>query len=245
MKRRSPAPAQIAARLAPVVALFAGALLVDAAQADEPRTAGVSGLFDQRYCEIITVRRHLLSLHFTVYNTVGLNDCPASQWNAIDADRLATELDVSRVIKNGPRFWMLDGIVGMGESVAAHPVTLGGIEMTQRATIERSLLSAGLENDDYAPLEIKRDTVFVFKAGKPVFELTDPDGNVYMMQSFSQIVDAGLTLDSLATLGSRLKLPKGWRYSTRVLDSDYRLQADGVAYVIHDELKNTYQRRPR
>lgn len=221
------------------------ALLAGAAVADEPRSAGVSGLFDKRYCEIVTVRRHLLSLHFTVYNTVGLNDCPETQWNAIDADRLATELDVTKVIKNGPRFWTLDGIVGMGESVAARPVTLGGMAMTQRATIERSVLSAGLVEDDYSPLEIRRDTVFVFKAGKPVFELTDPDGNVYMMQSFAQIVDPRLTVDSLATLGSRLKLPKGWRYSTRMLDADYGLEADGVAYVVHDELKNTYQRRPR
>lgn len=114
--------------------------------------------------------------------------------------------------------------------------------MTQRATLERKLLG-GMEEQTYVPQEVDRDTVFVFAAGKPVFELTDPDGNVYMMQSYAQIVDPSLTLADLPGLGTRLSLPEGWSFSTRTLDAGYRLEADGVAYVVRDELQNTYQRR--
>jgi hypothetical protein len=63
-----------------------------------------------------------------------------------------------------------------------------------------------------------------------------------MMQSYAQIVDPGLTLAALEHLGSRLKLPAGWHYRTRKLDADVELKADGLAYVINDDLYNSYQR---
>ena len=55
--------------------------------------------------------------------------------------------------------------------------------------------------------------------------------------------DPSQTLADLAGLGSRLSLPKGWTFSTRTLDADYLLEANGVAVVVRDELQNTYQRR--
>lgn len=212
------------------------------AAAEDATPTGASGIFDDRYCEILTAQRRALKLEVTVYNTIGLNDCPQAAWDAIDADALARTLGVTAVIKNGPRHWTIDGIVGRGSSVANTPTAFGDLQMTQRATLERKLLG-GMKEQNYVPQEVDRDTVFVFGAGKPVFELTDPDGNVYMMQSYAQIVDSSLTLADLAGLGSRLSLPKGWSFSTRTLDAEYRLEADGVAYVVRDELQNTYQRR--
>ena len=225
------------------VALLAGLVFAPAiANANDVSTGGTSGIFDDRYCEILTVERQMLALRVTVYNTIGLNDCPQEGWDAIDAAALAKTLNVTAVIKNGPRHWTIDGIVGRGSSIAGTPTTFSTLEMTQRATLERKLLG-GLNEDNYAPQEVARDTAFIFAAGKPVFELTDPAGNVYMMQSCAQIVDPSLTLSDLADLGSRLTLPQGWAFSTRLLDADYRLEADGVAVVVRDELQNTYQRR--
>lgn len=222
----------------PLVALLAAGT----AAAQDATPGGASGIFDDRYCEILTVERRALKLHVTVYNTIGLNDCPAAAWDAIDADALARTLGVTAVIKNGPRHWTIDGIVGRGSSTANAPTAFGDVPMTQRATLERKLLG-GMEDQNYTPQEVERDTMFVFAAGKPVFELTDPDGNVYMMQSYAQIVDPTLTLADLAGLGNRLALPADWSFSTRTLDAEYRLEADGVAYVVRDELQNTYQRR--
>lgn len=224
-------------------ALLVGLLAAPAAaQANEVSAGGAQGIFDDRYCEILTAERQMLSIKVTVYNTIGLNDCPAEAWTALDADALKRTLGVTAVIKNGPRHWTIDGIEGRGQSVASAPTAFGGIEMTQRATFERKLLG-GMTEQSYAPQEIDRDTVFVFAAGKPVFELTDPQGQVYMMQSYAQIVDPQLSLADLPELGQRLALPKGWHYSTRILDADYRLEAKGVAVVVRDELQNTYQRR--
>lgn len=217
--------------------MFAGAVA-----AQEASPGGARGLFDARYCEILTAQRRMLKVEVTVYNTIGLSDCPQVAWDAIDAAALASDLGVTAVVKNGPRYWTIDGIVGRGSSVASTPTSFGELAMTQRATFERQILG-GMDEQAYVPQEIARDTIFIFAAGKPVFELTDPEGQVYMMQSYAQIVDPALTLADLADLGNRLALPKGWSFSTRTLDAEFRLEANGVATVVRDELQNTYQRR--
>jgi len=62
------------------------------------------------------------------------------------------------------------------------------------------------------------------------------------MQSYSQIVDPNLTIDSLERLDEQLELPEGWRYEARRLTNDSVLKADGLAYVINDNLLNSYQK---
>jgi len=85
--------------------------------------------------------------------------------------------------------------------------------------------------------------VYTYDAGKPVYELTSPEGDVYIMQSYAQIADPDLTMDDLPTLGSRLALPDGWTYTTRMLTEPFELVTTGLAYVLQDELYNSYQRR--
>ncbi len=77
-----------------------------------------------------------------------------------------------------------------------------------------------------------------------MYELISPKGRVYVMQSYSQIVDPTLVYADLIELGSRLKPPRGWHYRSRILDADLVAQSTGMAHVIQDELQNTYQRLP-
>jgi hypothetical protein len=62
------------------------------------------------------------------------------------------------------------------------------------------------------------------------------------MQSYSRIVDPTLTINQLATLGSRLDLPSGWVYVVETPTSEIVLRSGGVAHVTQDSLQNTYQR---
>jgi hypothetical protein len=78
-------------------------------------------------------------------------------------------------------------------------------------------------------------------AGSQVYELVSPDGDIYRMQSYSHEVDPTLTIDDLETLGDRLDLPEGWSFQTRILEEDSFLTADGIAYLVSDELNNAYQ----
>ena len=235
--------ARAVAAAALIVASSFGALLV--ASAATPAAAQApkvpKDLRNVRYCEVLTLVRHRLTFEVSVYNTLGQNFCPPKEWRALDAKKLAKKLKVTRVKLNGPRYWTLDSIEAAGATKSGETETFGGIAMTKRATINLKLWQATLGG--YKVSAVKRDTVFNYKAGRPVYELTSPKGDVYMMQSYSQIVDPNLTIDDLAALGKRLKLPKGWTYRTRTLDADYALKAAGTAYVVQDDLYNSYQRR--
>jgi hypothetical protein len=63
------------------------------------------------------------------------------------------------------------------------------------------------------------------------------------MQSYSQIINPTLSMKDLPILDQQLKLPTGWSYKSRVLDQDLSLVANGIAYVLQDNLMNSYQRK--
>jgi hypothetical protein len=78
----------------------------------EPVIAGdtVEGTRDARYCELIPVVREGLHLTATVYNTLGLNDCPPAVWDAITEEAMKQRFDALTVLLNGPRHFLMDSI---------------------------------------------------------------------------------------------------------------------------------------
>ena len=63
---------------------------------------------DRRYCELFVVKREGVRLSADVYNTLGLNDCPQAAWDAIDTAKVASQFGAFRVIRNGPRHFIMD-----------------------------------------------------------------------------------------------------------------------------------------
>lgn len=195
-----------------------------------------------RYCEIVPTYRSGLNISVEVYVTSGHNECPVDVWDAIDVNAIAEEYGAFSVKKNGPRYWVINeahahGITGQGRTVE-----FDGMEMRKAAEIKTSFLDVIGRGDSYFESEVQRTTTFVYYADTMVYELTSPEGEAYRMQSFSQIVDPILTLDDLRNLGDRLALPDGWQFEARVLTEESRLDTDGLATVIQDELENTYQK---
>ncbi|MDP1806253.1 MAG: hypothetical protein Q8K72_13860, partial [Acidimicrobiales bacterium] len=91
-----------------------------------------------------------------------------------------------------------------------------------------------------------RDTEFRFDADREVYELTAPDGSIYVMQSYSLEVDPDLHVGALSAVGDRLTLPEGWTFTSRVLTEALVVEdIDGIATVVQDDLKNSYQLRLR
>ena len=119
--------------------------------------------------------------------------------------------------------------------------TFGGLDMRLVAILS---LAGGMasENAPYAVREVQRNTLWRFVAGRRIYELRDPEGGRYVMQSMSKIVDPQLQIADPATLDQRLDLPPGWQFSTRILEKDLELKAVGLAAVLVDNLTNTYQR---
>jgi hypothetical protein len=240
---RTLASALAAPALAAVLALAAPALAQDATPVAPPAAAAPTDLRGTRYCEIIPVYRDGLSFRLEVYNTLGRNDCPLDVWTAIDPKALAKELGADEVVMNGPRFWVMDRIIAGGATKDGATRSFDGLEATQRATLTLPFRDIVFGSRPYSVKTVNRETTYVYDAGKPVYEIIDDTGRVYVMQTFAEIVDKTLTMDDLAGLGARLKLPDGWRYATRTLDSEMRLTASGEAFLIQDDLQNSYQRR--
>ena len=213
-----------------------GAESADAAEgAVDPAGQDVRGA---RYCEVLLAYQEGTDLRIDVYNTFGLNDCPAEAWDSLDPAQIQEEHEASRVILNGPRRWIIDGFVN-SELLDPTPVSFGGIEM--RKAGELSLPLSEASSMPYVTRSITRNTTYVFDAGKSVYELMDPADQTFVMQSFS-LEQADLSEGDLAGLGEQLDLPAGWTFRARELSEEMRVTAvNGVATVVQDELENTYQ----
>jgi len=199
-------------------------------------TGPAADLFGKRYGEVLLVHLGASGPEATVYNTFPLNDCPHDLWSKLDAEAITRENDATAALLNGPRYWLMSSIEKAGANELEHK-TFGGLEMLRQATVALSSMNPA----PYIANQVDRRTVFVFDAGREIYELIDPDGRRWVMQTYSQTVDRNLSLGDLAGLAGRLHLPDGWRYEARVPTSPLRVDTTTRrAQVIQDDLANSY-----
>lgn len=191
---------------------------------------------DARYCEVFALHGAVPNARAVVWNTIGRNDCPAGRWAAMDPAALAEELGATTVLLNGPRHFLMD----RASAEVGEQRTIGGLGMTQVASIPLRR-ATDLDRVLYGDRTIARRNTWSWDRGRRVFELVAPGGDVYVMQSYAQIVDPDLTLADLGGLGARLDLPPGWRLRSRTLRKPLDLVARGAATILQDDLQNTYQ----
>ena len=207
------------------------------------------GVRGQRYTEMFLIGGNAITKDLTanVYNTSGLNggattgdSCPAALLDKVDVNELKDRYHVLAAFKNGPRLWTLDWIeVEMGKEL-----DFGGMKARWVNWLDMKGISTKPGAADYKNITVGRHTRFGFEKGKQVFVLDDPDGNPWVMKSMSLITHPEQKFDELGTLGSRLKLPPGWKFRAPVLEQDLILtpDKDGVAHITQDDFGNTYDR---
>jgi hypothetical protein len=207
-------------------------------------TAPVGPLRDVRYCEVIpTVSGGSVTTTY-VYNTLTFNFCPPQEWSALTEDEVNQEFGSQSAQLNGPRHWVIDALTATGgTTTSGETFTFGGIEMGLRATLSTPAGQPTVGNDFYTPNSVARDTIWTYDAGRAIYTLTAPNGDVYVMQSYSQIKDPTLTIRQLPDLGSRLTLPDGWTYGTQTLSEDLEMNSNGMATVVNDDYYNSYQKQ--
>jgi hypothetical protein len=205
----------------------------------DPQAAG-QDVHGKRYCEVLLVTLANGSGTGDVYNSFPMNACPQAQWSALDAGTIAKDNGVPLAVLNGPRYWLMDTIRNYGPPDTVQK-TFGGIEMTKRATVDIGPVATA--RVPYTAHDVNRSVVFTFRAGTTIYELTAADGTTYVMQTWSQQVDPKLDESGLAALGTRLALPAGWKYSSRVLDRPLAVDTRSEpAHVFMDELGNSYSK---
>jgi hypothetical protein len=216
--------------------LSAAVLLLHGQSATAP--AGLmekTNLRNVRYCEILVAKRQGLSATASVYNTLGLNDCPEVKWSALKADKLKNELQASMVILNGPRYFTMD------RNALANPgnvATFDGLEARLLGQLE---IKKRQDRTPYTEHTVDQNQ-YVYDRGKNVYELLAPGGRTYIMQSYSQEIDKNLNEEGLLTLQNRLQLPGKWDYRVRQLEKDLVVRnSGGKAHVVQDDLRDSYQ----
>jgi hypothetical protein len=197
-------------------------------------------LRDARYCEVLEMRGELPDAKVNVWNTIAFSDCPQAKFDRLDPATIAAQTGASLVVINGPRHFLMDSAVAR---IGSRVRVFGGMRMRKVATIPIAA-PADLIQGLYAERTINRVNTWTWERGRRVFELVDPEGTTYVMQSYSLMRDPELRLSDLPGVGDRLELPEGWRYRARRLREDLTLGAKGAATIIQDDLNNTYQRAP-
>lgn len=206
------------------------------------RAGDMNDLRGKRYGEVLLGKGGLVVPdEFDVYNTIGLNDCPEELWSKLDPEQIKKDTGAKAVKLNGPRYWTIDGLRN-SVLIDKTKTSFGGIEMRHAGTLKLSIRDVLSIGKPYVQHQVARKTIWLFLANKPVYQLIDPDGSVYFMQSYSiqkQKQDPG----SLENLGSKLSLKDGWKFRTLKLKKDFEVAAEnGVAFVVQDDFDNTYQK---
>jgi len=207
-------------------------------------------LMGTRYTEILLVFGDAVTKKFTagVYNTIGLNGAnpagggdssPAAILDKIDMKKVKEDNDALSSIKNGARLWTVDHI---GAKLGKERDFQG---LKARWVMWFPIPDAIREGKDlsYSIMTAHRDTSMSIDKGSRVYILDDPQGTSFVMKSASLIKDPNQKFEDLKDLGSRLKLPEGWKFRTLVLDQDLVFMTDnGSTNITQDEIGNTYDR---
>ena len=89
------------------------------------------------YNEILIVYRHFGEIKAGVYNDIGETLISEEAFAAIDTDAIKREYNAVAVMKNGPRFWVMDEITGYygGEErvLAGYRMNQPGVLIQERA----------------------------------------------------------------------------------------------------------------
>jgi hypothetical protein len=241
--------------LKPLVALFvAGLFLAGCATLPKDNAQLTEFKFDNlmgsRYTEILLVFGNAVTRNFTagVYNTIGLNGAnpagggdstPAALVDKLDLEKIKKDNGAMKAIKNGPRLWTVDHI---GAKFGTERDFEG---LKARWVMWFPIPDEIREGKDlsYKVMTALRDTSMSIDKGSRVYILDDPQGTTWVMKSASLIKDPNQKFEDLKDLGSRLKLPPGWKFRSPILEQDLIFMSDnGKAQITQDEIGNTYDR---
>lgn len=242
----------IVAAAVATVAILVYPRLVARAPTDDAPLADLKfeGLLGSRYTEILLVFGNALTHRYVagVYNSEGLNggnpggggdSSPAAVLDQIDMKKVKEDNGALSSVKNGPRLWTIDHV---GVKVGRERDFQGlGARWVMWFPIPEEI-RAGKELA-YVVMHAHRDTSMGINSGSRAYILDDADGNSWVMKSASLIKDPNQKFEDLKDLGSRLKLPTGWKFRSPVLERELVFTTDnGKTMITQDDLGNTYDR---
>lgn len=209
-----------------------------------PRTLVFDNTRDARFCELFFIKVKGDMNELQVYNPTGLNNmaetndsCPDSLINNVDLAGLKEHYKMDSIYYNKPRHWMCDRITlpvgAIRNTDGMDWYWMAASHMPAQTEMQPGFLT-------YKRVPVERKSEIVFRAGKPVYLLDDPEGKVWVMKTFRH--DYGQTIDNIKDLAGRYtSLPEGYRFRVEILEKDLVLKpTEGTATVMQDEFENTF-----
>jgi hypothetical protein len=175
------------------------------------------------------------------YNSTGTDICTPEKFARLDKEKIKAETGAKEVFLNPSRRWTFDQLDVFEDGIER---TFAGIKMTWMGVVPVEELEKGVTKGHYVPGYIFRNNQYTFKKGREIYILDAPNGEVFVMQSFSNFKQQKVTLANARNLGSLLTLPPGWKYRSVVLDRDLivnQKRTNGMAHVFQDDMLNAYQ----
>ena len=134
---------------------------------------------------------------------------------------------------------------GVPDSMDFVPEVPGNEYILIAKNLDGTIIEAG-SNGAIVLAQVMRDTLQRFSEGRRVHELTDPEGNIFVLIAYEvdpenvEIPDFQAA-DVLADFSG----PDGWDYSTRVLDEELLLDSPEIATVlaIRTDTNSTWEMR--
>jgi hypothetical protein len=150
------------------------------------------------------------------------------------------------ILQDWPRNWVYDSaseeiVPGTATYLELSvPNESGGPTIFGFAAFNTTISNTG---DPYVPSDVQRTATWTYDPGRLVYQLTDPNGDLYVMQSYARFIYPDLTIDDLqdvAYMSSIIGLPEGWTYSVAQLAQEWQNISQGNAYLLQDAAGNSY-----
>jgi hypothetical protein len=217
----------------------------------------VSNLYNFQYCEVL-IDVPGSTQGKPVFNTTGYDDCSnfstltgaaiVKAYNDIYTDGnpygLPYGTDGAKgILQDWPRNWVYDSASEMIVPGTTSYLVLDVPNVPDDTTFGFVAFNTNITGDPYIASDVQRNATWTYNSGNLIYQLTDPTGNLYVMQSYARFIDPDLNIEDLqnaAYMTSVLDLPSGWSYSVAQLTQEFQNISMGNAFLIQDALGNSY-----
>jgi hypothetical protein len=145
------------------------------------------------------------------YNSTGTDICTPERFADLDKAKIISETGAKEVFLNPSRRWTFDQLDVYEDGVER---TFGGIKMTWMGVVPVEELEKGVTKGHYVPGYIFRNNQYTFKKGREIHILDAPDGEVFVMQSFTNFKQKEGCRTRARVSGST-RMPRCWLSTAR------------------------------
>ena len=159
------------------------------------------------------------------------NQCSFEQFAAIEAPSGWSKAPTQVILPIGELLNTLS-LEGVASSVDFVPEIPGNEFELIAKTLDGRILETG-ENGFMAVVDVMRDTLFRFPAGRRVHELTSPEDEIFVLFAY-EVESEDFTSPDFEAAEALIDYPtpEGWTYSTRIVDEELVMDSDGVTTVL-------------